>query len=107
MPSWDDHAAYVTNTDRKFWGLIETDEIGDEPLVIGSIYLSAANEIGIAVTKLHQGNGYATQAILELMKMYPEETFLANVAPLNAASHMLFKGLGFKPIQLTYKLRKA
>lgn len=99
MPSWEDHCAFVRSSPYYVWCLIM-----DKGERVGSIYLTHQFEIGIHIAKAHQGRGYATAAVKELMSRFPGRRFLANVAPGNEPSHQLWRKLGGKVIQHTYEL---
>ncbi len=101
MPSWMAHIFFVSKMPYAAWYLIMASETSPE--VLGSIYLTKANEIGIFIFKRHQGMGHAGGAIKELMRLHPRERYLANIAPSNQPSLGLFKHLGFEKIQETYE----
>jgi RimJ/RimL family protein N-acetyltransferase len=96
MPSWGDHVAFVKSKPYKAWYLVTHNNV-----VVGAIYLTKQSEIGIAISENERGNGYAKEAIQELMKLH-DGPFLANINPNNWASRCLFDRLGFKFIQVTY-----
>lgn len=83
---------------HKGWYLIADDET-----IIGVIYLSARDEIGIDIFKPYRSKRLARIAIGMLKLRHPRPKYFANVAPGNAASHRLFGRLG-KVIQHTYAL---
>lgn len=106
MPEREAHIAFVKNHPYEAWYLIQVDGI-----CIGAIYLSkpgspsvAGNEIGIDLFAKHRGKGYGTQAVKLLMEMHGTRNYLANTSPSNEASQALFKSLGFKLVQYTYRL---
>ena len=100
LPKWEDHLAFMASKPYLAWYAIEANETP-----VGAIYLTKAREIGIGILSEFQGKGYATEAIKELMRLYPGR-FLANINPSNIASIALFHKLGFSgPIQIT--LEKA
>ena len=97
MPTWERHCLFISSYPYISWYLIETDEG-----IVGSIYLTNLDEIGIFIFKEYHGKGYAAEAIQLLMKTHPRDQFLANINPSNFKSESLFKKLGFKHIQNTY-----
>lgn len=97
MPSHGEHKRFVKSRPYKAWYLIFDDED-----VVGSTYITHANELGIFIFRHQQGKGYAQQAVLELMSRY-EGPFYANINPSNLASKAFFAELGFKFLQETYK----
>ena len=101
MPTWDEHKRFVASRPYDAWYLIA---YPDE--VVGAVYLTPADEIGVFVFKKFQGRGHARQAIEALMKAHPRERYLANIAPGNDPSLNLFKKLGFIHIQETYEIHK-
>lgn len=109
MPTLEQHRAFVVRRVYRAWFLIENDD-GER---VGAVTLTHANEIGVAVKVGFQHRGYASAAIRDLMGMFKplddirsvrRGRFIANVAPMNEVSHMLFEKLGAKPIQVTYEL---
>jgi len=107
MPSFEAHRNFVESRPYQCWYIIHAD---DEP--IGSIYLTnppkpsqAGNEIGISILKANRSHGYGKQAIYLLMQMHPVKRFLANIAPGNTRSIVMFEKLGFELCQHTFELR--
>jgi len=105
LPKFKDHEAFVKANLYQCWYLILVD--GD---AVGAIYLTRAQdypaygrEIGIQIFKAHQGNGYGTEAVKQLMMRWPGK-FYANIHPDNEPSRKLFTRLGMRHIQDTYTL---
>ncbi len=98
MPSWDEHLRFVGSKPYEAWYLI-----ADRDDVVGSIYLTHDDEIGIFVFRKYQGQGHARRAIKALMAAHPRGRYLANIAPGNDPSLSLFKKLGFSHLQETYE----
>lgn len=98
MPEYHDHREFVANHPYKYWYLISND-CG----VLGAVYLTYNNEIGVGIFKAHQGRGYGKQAIIKIMEMN-KGPFLANINPNNPRSIRMFEDLEFKHIQNTYEL---
>lgn len=101
MPTFEEHIAFINRRPYAGWWLIV---VGTSLRgTIGTCYLTQQNEIGIQINPKFQRKGYATDALAELIAMYPEGTrFLANINPANEASAALFKKFGFTLIQHTY-----
>lgn len=97
MPTHKEHVDFIKSEPYKAWYIIEVD--GE---IVGSTYLSKANEIGIFIFEAYKRKGYAVQAVKKLMSMH-EGPFLANINPHNHSSRGLFGLLGFKHIQETYR----
>lgn len=107
MPTMENHVAYVMSRPHPFWYMIEheaTDVTQLYPTILGYIYLSARDEIGLRLYRAHQGRGVGTWAVQELMQLHGKRGYLANIAPGNKASTRMFQRLGFAHIQNTYAL---
>lgn len=99
LPTWQEHIDFINRIPYKGWYIIKEDE-----RIIGSVYLSYNNEIGIHILKFYRRSGFASIAIELLMEKHPEKFYLANINPANEKSIKLFNKLGFSHIQNTYKL---
>lgn len=106
MPSFDDHLEFVRYNPYRDWLVIEAEEFR----YVGAINLTKSNEIGIAVLKRYQRQGYAKAAIQKVMDtIMPLPAvpglrggkWLANINPLNTPSIELFRKLGFSQKQIT------
>lgn len=109
MPTMDQHREFVFRAPYAAWYAI----LNQDEVPVGTVLLTRRNEIGIAILKEYQGNGYAEAAIRQLIEAntpadgVPAQRaghFLANVAPTNEASISLFNKLGGRVIQWTYRL---
>ena len=100
MPTMAEHTAFVRSLPYRAWYLVQ---VGNE--YVGCVYLSKAREIGVSIFEKRRGNGYATEAVTELMRKWPGR-FLANINPANRASIAFFAKLGFQPLQVTYAYRR-
>lgn len=100
MPTFEDHVGFIHETPYEKWYLIsnESDQI------VGTIYLTHKNEIGVQIFKDEKKQGYATMAIKKLIEENPNLEYFANINPKNEASIKLFKKFNFKHIQNTYRL---
>lgn len=101
IPSWSDHCSYWDNI-RIIMNVERVILIGRTK--VGYYYITKKNEIGIFIKKEHQGNGYGKSTIQYITDLYPGVVFLANINPKNKISQKMFKNLGFKHIQNTYRL---
>lgn len=99
MPSWEQHIDYVKRGDHKHWYLIETRPGG----IVGQVYLSDRDEIGIQIFWQHQRRGYGTAALQAFFDIIGPGEYLANVNPRNKKSQNLWHSLGFELIQYTYR----
>ena len=72
--------------------------------IVGSIYLTRANEIGVFIFKADQGVKWGEAAVQMLMKEHGPRRYLANINPANEASRKMFEKLGFKTVQHTLAL---
>ncbi len=100
MPSFGDHVRFVEGRPYADWNFIC---VGDE--LVGAIYLSRADEIGIFMFGKFRGMGYGRRAIIALMDKHGRRRYLANVNPRNDPSRALFVSLGFTVCQHTYERR--
>jgi RimJ/RimL family protein N-acetyltransferase len=98
MPSFEEHEEFVKSFPYAHWYLIVVE---DE--LIGAIYLTHDDEIGIFLFPEYPGKGYGPEAISLLTDTHRRARYLANINPANAASKKTFEKLGFKMIQLTYE----
>jgi RimJ/RimL family protein N-acetyltransferase len=98
MPTYEEHVEFVKSDPYKAWYICT---MADE--VVGSVYLTHQNEIGIFVFNRYQGIGYGRLMIEQLRQLH-DGPFYANVSPKNAASQGFFTHLGAKQIQVTYEL---
>lgn len=98
IPAVDQHLAFVRSNPYREWYLI------DVGFIVGAIYISKQNEIGVGVFKKDRGHGFARRAIEMLLLKHPGERLVANINPQNEASISLFSKLGSKLIQYTYEV---
>lgn len=107
MPGLTEHATFVASHPYRYWFLI----VNDDGLWLGAIYATWLNEIGIRIDQSYQGGGYGPRAVQVLIDDYiplPEMKavrrghWLANIAPGNERSKLMFQSLGFREIQRTY-----
>ena len=96
MPTWDKHCLFISSHPYVAWYLITVDD------VVGSVYLTLKDEIGIFIFNEYHSKGYGSQAIKLLMEKHPRDRYLANMNPENYKSSGMFMKLGFKHIQDTY-----
>ena len=101
MPQWAEHVLFVDSKPYRDWLFII-----DGEKVVGSIYITRHNEIGISVFNEHRRKGYAKWAIRQLMIWYDDDRILANINPKSKASIKLFGEFGFKLVQNTYSLER-
>lgn len=99
LPTWKQHMKFITSHPYKAWYLVCT---GHE--VLGAIYLSHNNEIGLFILKKYQQKSYGKKALSLLMrKHHAAGRFLANINPKNKPSIRFFEQNGFYHIQNTYE----
>lgn len=104
LPTWDEHVAFVQSKPYAAWYLIEVHNLADN-FMVGTVYLTHEEEVGIFLFKRFQGKGYGPQAIRALIKRHPCKRYLANINPANERSIKMFERLGFRLLQQTYELR--
>jgi RimJ/RimL family protein N-acetyltransferase len=100
LPTWSDHCAFVASHPYEAWYLLKADAD-----IVGAIYLSRADEIGLFVFQAHQGRGYGRRALELLMERHPRERYLVNINPANEHSIAFVSKFGFRHIQNTYEKR--
>ena len=80
------------------WYLIEA-----KGEIVGAVYLSKADEIGVFLFRKHQGHSLGPKAVGAIMKRHPRRRFLANINPRNQGSIAMFESMGFRHLQNTYE----
>lgn len=98
VPSYAEHCAFINSRPYLAWYLIQDERRSPA----GCVYLSKQREIGVGVLEECRGRHLGRDAVKEIMRLHPGK-FLANVAPQNHPSHLLFESLGFAPLQVTYE----
>ena len=101
MPTWRQHLRFIATRPYTAWYIINSHRE-----YVGAIYLTAADEIGVGILSLWQGNGFGPRAIRLLMRKHPRARYLANINPRNETSIRMFRRMGFRLIQQTYELRR-
>lgn len=99
MPTWDEHISFIESRPYEAWYLI----VGEVPDILGTVYLTKNDEIGISLFSRYRGAGLAKGAISLLMEKHPRDRYLANINPRNAHSIRMFESMGFRHIQNTYE----
>lgn len=102
MPTWEQHVAFVDNPPYEAWYFITRDME-----IVGSVYLTKQNEIGIHLFRAFRGERIGPKAVCLLIDKHGRRKYLANIAPNNAGSAVMFQNLGFRLIQRTYALEQA
>jgi len=112
MPTWEQHVRFVQHTvptghcthagEEGYQAWYFVTEMDSR--IVGSVYLTDRDEIGVSIFKAEQGSGWGEEAVRMLMKQHGPRRYLANVAPGNEASRKMFEKLGFKTIQHTLAL---
>ncbi len=105
MPTYEQHEEFVNKKPYKEWYLIQSLEEPNYP-VVGCIYLTKDNEIGISIYDIFKRQHYATSAISTLMDVHKAPYYLANINPENYKSKEMFKRLGFKFKTVTMENKK-
>lgn len=99
MPTRQEHNVFCDSKPYKEWFVIQN----SVHQVVGTLYVTNRNEIGISIFVQFRGQKYASSALYNLLEYYPNETFFANVNPENEKSIDLFTKFGFSYIQNTYR----
>ena len=109
MPTFEEHCAFVAGGPYKKWYIIL---LQGNP--VGAIYLTDRNEIGIGMKRtiyLTDRNekklefNVMMEAVMALMAEEPGVEYFANISPRNQALIGLFKQMGFRHIQNTYRIK--
>lgn len=109
IPCFAEHKRYVMSEPYRYWyfGMLP------DKTIVGIIYLTPDNDVGIQVRKEHQGRGYGKEILGRFLAEHQPAPaipgsrpgkFVANINPNNEVSIKLFTGLGFRLIQQTYRL---
>lgn len=107
MPTFEEHMKYVASRPHKEWNYIICRDENDNPVKVGTIYISQKNEIGIWVFKRFNKHGFASIALMKMLEEHPgEHKVLANINPKNGPSISFFRKHGFRPLQTTYVLER-
>ena len=99
MPSYHEHLLFVSSKPYSKWYVIL---YGANK--VGSIYITAQNEIGIFIKKSFQDKQIGSVVLKKLIQKNPKKRYLANVSPKNKNSINFFKKNKFKLIQYTFEL---
>lgn len=98
MPSIEEHVDFVRSKPYKYWAIVWHNA---DARMIGAVYLSKQNEIGVQILKEYQRRGYGEWAVREMMQRLSTERYFANINTRNEASLALFRKLGFTDWQVT------
>lgn len=102
LPPFFKHLEFINSRPYAVWNVIELD---GKP--IGSVYITANDEIGLFLCNGLQGLGHGKTALKLFMEQNPRKAYYANVSPRNDLSRSFFSALGFKHIQNTFRLECA
>lgn len=110
MPGMGDHVRFIESKPYALWFFIVVDA------VVGAMYLTHNNEIGIQILKEHRRKRYAIAAIKKFVEEITPlpgipsvraKEFCANIAPHNEPAKALFEKSGFTIRQWTYHLHNV
>lgn len=109
MPTQEEHRAFVMSMPYVSWMLLEDDQSFDRTTlpsqrVVGSVYVSKQNEVGIFIFRRFQRRGYGREALEWARTTFRDRQLYANIAPANEASRAFFERHGATHIQNTFKL---
>src|SRR5262249_40603137 len=105
--TWADHVSFFYSHPYSAWYALEHYKDTEIRYIVGSIYLTRYDEIGIHILTDFQGKGYGKTAIELLMEHHPRSRYLANIAPGNERSFRFFDKLGFQTLQVTKEFKKS
>lgn len=101
MPTWEQHIDFFDSNPYKIWYVLLLDN-----KFIGHFYISHRNEVGIFLFRDYQHHGYGPMVLKYMIEQYSHLELYANINPKNMGSTDMFRGLGFKHIQNTYRLSR-
>lgn len=99
MPTFEENVEFIDSIPYKAWYFIKN----DRNTIVGTVYLTRDNEVGLFVFKKHHRHGYGREAV-ELLRMIHRCPLFADIAPKDTKSKAFFETMGFKPIQIVYLL---
>jgi RimJ/RimL family protein N-acetyltransferase len=94
MPRYRDHVAFIKSQPYREWFVIWSNEFNK---LVGSLYITVNNEIGIFISKEFQDHGFGSEALKQIIERHKFENLYANINPKNYKSKEFFKKHGFKP----------
>ena len=107
MPKFHEHLAFVNSRPYKDWRVLLRKSEDYTPRMVGAVYLSKADEIGIQIGKGFRRKGYGKLAVRWMIDQHYEvKRFLANINPNNMKSFEMFSRLGFSDCQITLQWRR-
>ncbi len=95
MPTFEEHEAFVKSEPYEAWYIMLDDDD-----FVGSVYLTDRREVGIFISKLHQGMRYGSEALAFMEKTHGLPIY-ANISVNNPGSVAFFRSKGFTPLQIT------
>ncbi len=91
MPTYEGHVHFVRSKPYKAWYIVEIDNN-----LVGAMYLSKANEIGIFLLESYTNMGYGSAMLNTLYQVHEKEReFIANISPNNSSSLAFFSNRGY------------
>ena len=99
MPTYNEHKKFVRSKPYSRWYIIIFSN-----KMVGSIYLTRNNEIGIFLKKEFRTQNIGKKALEMIIQKNPRKQYLANINPKNRKSINFFKRNHFKLIQYTFEL---
>lgn len=94
MPTLGNHIKFIRKKPYKEWWMVYIQEH-----IVGSLYVTHQNEIGLFLFKKHQKKNYGSKILEKLFNLYPRTKFLANINPLNENSIKFFNKHNFTLIR--------
>jgi hypothetical protein len=76
VPTWAAHCKFVSRHPHLVWYAIK-----DDNQLIGSIYVTWDDKIGLIFLKAHDNKKNGQEALLEFMKRHPKAAYYANIRP--------------------------
>ena len=99
MPGFAEHCRFVNSKPYREWYFVRRGS-----RIIGSVYLTQLNEIGMFLFKPFRARGFERQVLKKIIASPPKKRLLVNLSLKNEFYRKIFISLGFKHIQNTYCL---
>lgn len=95
VPTYGNHLKFVRSKPYRDWFII-IKHISSGIDLLGTIYFTYNNEVGIFIPNRFQQKGIGSEALKEIINKYPTEILYANINPKNIRSIKFFQKHGFE-----------
>ena len=94
LPTFDEHVKFINSKPYKGWWLVYANIFYNT--LVGSVYLTNENEIGIYLIKKYRKCGIGSEILKQIEPMCEGEILYANINVENESSKKFFTKNGFK-----------